>query len=115
MPSEPLNSESFIPTSVYMFTAPFFGFILEEGQGRYKQPLLRPGANPDLIAMIAKKGVAIMDDKRIDQLNIRVTPELTQILTEEAKKLDWSKTKLAEKILMDWAKNDTKTVEPLTL
>ncbi len=45
-----------------------------------------------------------MDDKRIDQLNIRVTPELTQILTEEAKKLDWSKTKLAEKILMDWAK-----------
>ena len=45
-----------------------------------------------------------MDDKRIDQLNIRVTPELTQILTEEAKKLDWSKTKLAEKILMDGAK-----------
>ena len=46
-----------------------------------------------------------MDDKRTDQLNIRITSELTKILTEEAKKLDWSKTKLAEKILMDWAKN----------
>lgn len=44
-----------------------------------------------------------MGEKRTDQLNIRITPELTQILTEEAEKLDWSKTKLAEKILMDWA------------
>ena len=45
-----------------------------------------------------------MNQKRTDQLNIRVSPELTKILTEEAKKLDWSKTKLAEKILSDWAK-----------
>lgn len=44
-----------------------------------------------------------MEDKRTDQLNIRVTPELTKILVEEAKKLDWSKTKLAEKILTEWA------------
>ncbi len=44
-----------------------------------------------------------MGEKRTEQLNIRVTPELTRILTEEAEKLDWSKTKLAEKILMDWA------------
>lgn len=45
-----------------------------------------------------------MADKRTDQLNIRITAELTKILTEEAEKLDWSKTKLAEKILSDWAK-----------
>lgn len=45
-----------------------------------------------------------MKEKRTDQLNIRVSPELTKILTEEAEKLDWSKTKLAEKILSDWAK-----------
>lgn len=46
-----------------------------------------------------------MEEKRTDQLNIRVTPELTKILTKEAEKLSWSKTKLAEKILMDWANN----------
>lgn len=46
-----------------------------------------------------------MGEKRTEQLNIRVTPELIEILTEEAKKLDWPKTKLAEKILMDWTKN----------
>lgn len=44
-----------------------------------------------------------MEGKKTDQLNIRVTPELTKILTEEARKLEWSKTKLAEKILTDWA------------
>lgn len=44
-----------------------------------------------------------MEEKRTDQLNIRVTPELTKILTEEAQKLSWTKTKLAEKILTDWA------------
>lgn len=48
-----------------------------------------------------------MEEKRTDQLNIRITSELTRILTEEAKKLDWSKTKLAEKILADWAKKRT--------
>ena len=46
-----------------------------------------------------------MDGKRTKQLNIRVTPELIDILTTEAEKLDWPKTNLAEKILMDWAKN----------
>lgn len=55
--------------------------------------------------MIANQEERIMDEKRTDQLNIRITPELTKILTEEGKKLDWSKTKLAEKILTDWAKN----------
>lgn len=49
-----------------------------------------------------------MEEKRTEQLNIRVTPKLIQILTEEAEKLDWSKTKLAEKILMDWAKHRNK-------
>lgn len=49
-----------------------------------------------------------MGEKRTDQLNIRVTKELTQILTEEAAKLSWSKTKLAEKILTDWANNRDK-------
>lgn len=46
-----------------------------------------------------------MEEKRTEQLNIRVTPELIKILTEEAQKLYWPKTKLAEKILMDWVQN----------
>lgn len=44
-----------------------------------------------------------MNDKRTKQLNIRITPELERILIEESKKLDWSKTKLADKILTEWA------------
>ena len=55
-----------------------------------------------------KGSVDSMESKRTDQLNIRITPELTKILTEEAEKLSWSKTKLAEKILNDWARNRDK-------
>lgn len=52
--------------------------------------------------MLAKGGFD-MNDKRTQQLNIRITPELEKVLIEEGNRLDWSKTKLAEKILMDWA------------
>ena len=55
--------------------------------------------------MIAKGAMSSMNDKRTKQLNIRITPELEQILTDEAEKLEWKKTKLAEKILMEWANN----------
>lgn len=43
--------------------------------------------------------------KRTEQISVRVTSELRQILTEEAEKLDWSRPKLIEKILMDWVKH----------
>lgn len=43
-----------------------------------------------------------MTDKKTDQLNIRVTPEMKQALTNEGQKLDWAPTKLAEKILSKW-------------
>lgn len=49
-----------------------------------------------------------MKEKRTEQLNIRVTKELNDALTEEAEKLDWAKTKLAEKILSDWIKERNK-------
>lgn len=42
------------------------------------------------------------ESKRTEQLNIRVTPEMKQALQEEAAKLDWTATKLAEKILKEW-------------
>lgn len=43
-----------------------------------------------------------MNEKRTEQLNIRVTPEMKKALQEEASKLDWTATKLAEKILREW-------------
>lgn len=46
-----------------------------------------------------------MDEKRSEQLNIRITPEMKRTLQEEAKKLEWSTAKLAEKILSEWTKN----------
>ncbi len=51
--------------------------------------------------------------KRTEQLNIRVTAEIKNILQEQAKKLDWAPTKLAEKILGEWtnkAKNNQANV-----
>lgn len=53
--------------------------------------------------------------KRTEQLNIRVTAEMKFILQEQAKKLDWAPTKLAEKILGEWtqkaSKNQTSALE----
>lgn len=44
-------------------------------------------------------------EKRYKQLNIRISEELEEILTQESAPLKWTKTKLANEILMDWAKN----------
>lgn len=46
-----------------------------------------------------------MRGKRTEQVSVRVTPELSEILVEEARKLDWTKAKLAERILADWAEH----------
>lgn len=50
-----------------------------------------------------------MGEKRTEQIGIRITPETKRILQEEAKKLEWTTAKLAEKILSEWTKHVTET------
>lgn len=45
-----------------------------------------------------------MNEKRIDQIAVRVSPEMKKTLQEEANKLDWSVSKLSERILGEWIK-----------
>lgn len=45
-----------------------------------------------------------MSEKRTEQIAVRITSETKRILQEEAKKLEWSTAKLAEKILSEWTK-----------
>lgn len=47
-----------------------------------------------------------MSEKRTCQIAVRITPDTKKILEEEAKKLDWSITQLANKILTEWTKNE---------
>lgn len=46
-----------------------------------------------------------MEGKRTKQIAVRITPETKKILEEEAKRLEWSTAKLAEKILREWTLN----------
>lgn len=48
-------------------------------------------------------------EKRTEQIAVRITAETKQILQEEASKLDWSTSKLAEKILREWTKTAPKS------
>lgn len=41
-------------------------------------------------------------EKKTEQIGIRITPSTREILEKEAKKLDWTLSKLAEKILSEW-------------
>lgn len=50
-----------------------------------------------------------MSEKRTEQIAVRITSETKQILQKEAKKLDWSTAKLAEKILSEWTKQANKS------
>lgn len=45
-----------------------------------------------------------MSEKRTEQIAVRITPETKKILQQEAKRLDWSTAKLAERILSEWTK-----------
>lgn len=45
-----------------------------------------------------------MNEKRTEQIAVRITAETKRILQEEAKKLEWTTAKLAEKILSEWTK-----------
>lgn len=45
-----------------------------------------------------------MNQKRTKQIAVRITEETDTILQTEADKLEWSKAKLAEKILSEWTK-----------
>ena len=49
-----------------------------------------------------------MSEKRTEQIAVRITAETKKILQEEAKKLEWSTAKLAEKILSEWTKENHK-------
>lgn len=46
-----------------------------------------------------------MSEKRTEQIAVRITSETKRILQEEAQKLEWTTSKLAERILSDWTKN----------
>ena len=46
-----------------------------------------------------------MEEKKTKQIAIRITEETYNILQEEADRLEWTKAKLAEKILREWTKN----------
>lgn len=43
-----------------------------------------------------------MNEKRTEQIAVRITAKTKRILQEEAQKLEWSTAKLAEKILSEW-------------
>lgn len=45
-----------------------------------------------------------MNEKKTEQIAVRITAETKRILQEEAMKLEWSTAKLAEKILSEWTK-----------
>lgn len=49
-----------------------------------------------------------MGEKRIDQIAVRVSPEMKKALQKEANKLDWSVSKLAERVLSDWLEQSEK-------
>ena len=50
------------------------------------------------------KGGITMNEKKTEQIAVRITAETKRILQEEAQKLEWSTAKLAEKILSEWTK-----------
>lgn len=43
-----------------------------------------------------------MAEKRTEQIAVRITLETKQTLQEEARKLDWTVSKLVERILREW-------------
>lgn len=45
-------------------------------------------------------------EKRTEQIAVRITSETKKILAKEAKKVDWTISKLVEKILVDWTTNN---------
>jgi len=44
-------------------------------------------------------------EKRTEQIAVRITPETKKRLITEAEKLDWTISKLAERILREWTEN----------
>lgn len=48
-------------------------------------------------------------EKRTEQIAVRITKETKKILENEAKKLEWSTAKLAERILREWTEGAKET------
>ena len=46
-----------------------------------------------------------MSDKKTEVLTIRVTAKTKQAIMQEAKKREWTASKMAEKILTTWAES----------
>lgn len=44
-----------------------------------------------------------MQSKKTEVLTIRITPETMGVIQREADKREWSKSKMAEKIISTWA------------
>lgn len=55
-----------------------------------------------------------MSEKRTEQIAVRITPETKKSLAEEAEKLEWTVSKLAERILSDWTKNKNRNGGAIT-
>jgi len=51
--------------------------------------------------------VISMRDKKTEVLTIRVTAKTKQAIMQEAKKREWTASKMAEKILTTWAENNS--------
>lgn len=49
-----------------------------------------------------------MTEKRTEQIAVRITAETKKTLQEEAQKLDWTVSKLAERILREWTEGTKK-------
>lgn len=54
----------------------------------------------EMVTMVPE--VIKMSEKRTAQIAVRITPETKKILQQEADKLDWTVSKLAERILREW-------------
>lgn len=46
--------------------------------------------------------------KKTDYITVRLMPETKEILQKEAEKLDWSISKLSERILREWTEGTKK-------
>lgn len=53
-----------------------------------------------------------MAEKRTEQIAVRITPETKKILQDEAGRLDWTISKLAERILREWTEGAKKKEGP---
>lgn len=52
-----------------------------------------------------------MKDKKTEVITIRIPPSTKQAILREADKREWSPSKMAEKVLSNWAEQQSKAVD----